>query len=60
MGFFRLLLVGLLGYWGYKFFKNSFSSKKPETDVQGQPKSKPLDLDDADVEDAKFEDIKDE
>ena len=60
MSFFRLLLLGLLGYWGYRLFKNYFTGGKSGTEIKGESRSKPLDLNDADVEDAKFEDIKDE
>lgn len=60
MGLLRLLLLGALGYWGYKTIKNSFSKSEPETEVKGKQKSDPLDLDDADISDAKFEDIEDD
>ena len=53
--FLRLLFFGLIGYWGYKLFKGSGNTKK--TEVKGKQKSEPLDLDDADVQDATFEDM---
>ena len=53
--FLRLLFLGLVGYWGYKLFKGSGSAK--ETEVKGKQKSEPLDLHDADVQDATFEDV---
>lgn len=60
MGLLRLILFGALGYWGYKAIKNSFAKSEPETEVKGKQKSDPLDLDGADVADAKFEDIEDD
>ncbi len=60
MGLIRLLLLGALGYWGYKTVKNAFSKSSSETEVKGKARTDPLDLNDADVADAKFEDIEDD
>ena len=54
--FLRILLLALLAWLGYRFFKGSVK-KQPKEDVQGKPKSKPLDLGEDDVAEAKFEDI---
>ena len=59
--FIRLILWLILIYLGYKVVKNWLgqpSSKKQE--VKGKPKNKPLDLKDADVEDANFRELHDE
>ncbi|NQT27705.1 hypothetical protein HQ585_20280 [candidate division KSB1 bacterium] len=55
---FRILLTGLVVYFGYQFIKGFFSSSpKKESSVKGKPKNPPLDLRDADVEDAQFEEL---
>ena len=55
---FRLLLTGLAVYFGYHLVKGFFSGpSKKASNVRGKQKSQPLDLRDADVQDAEFEDI---
>ena len=54
---FRLLLTGVLVYFGYRFIKGFSTASKNESDVQGEQKAKPMDVQGADIEDAKFEDI---
>lgn len=56
VGFFRLVLLGLAGYWGYKYIKGMGGSSK-SSDVKGKQKTEPLDLHDADVQDATFKDV---
>jgi hypothetical protein len=58
--FFRFLLTVLLGYAGYRLLKNMWSKESDKSQVQGRPKEKSMDLNKADVEDAKFEDIEDD
>ncbi len=59
---FRLLLLGLLLYLGMKLvqgFMKSFEAKQHPPKVRGTPKGKPpLNLDEHDVEDADYEDLK--
>ena len=52
---FRLMLLALLGYLGFKYFKNATASK--ETPVQGKNAHDPLDLKKQDVSDAQYEDL---
>lgn len=55
---FRLLLTGLAVYFGYHLVKGFFSRPpKNESNVRGKQKSQPLDLRDADVSDAEFEEL---
>ncbi|HDQ44703.1 MAG TPA: hypothetical protein ENN17_04275 [bacterium] len=54
---FRLLLLGALGYFGYQFLKGVFTGSRSKPEVRGQPGNPPLDLRDADVEDARFEEL---
>lgn len=56
---FRILLIAGAVYFGMKFFKGLFPSTPKHVDVKGNAASKPLDLRDAEVEDAHFEEIKD-
>lgn len=53
----RLLVTGLLIYIGYHFIKGFFTRSPKESIVKGRQKNRPLDLHDADVEDAEFEDL---
>ncbi len=54
----RLLLTGLIVYFGYHFIKGFFASPpQKESNVKGRQKNQPLDLRDADVEDAHFEEL---
>ena len=59
----RLLIWGILFYLIYKFlgkvFRNIFGiENRPRSEVKGKPKGNSLDLDDQDIEDADFEEIK--
>jgi len=60
MGFFRLLLYGIIFYLAYHFFIGLFGKKESKTEVGGKKKSKPLDLKDVDVEDAHYREIDDD
>lgn len=54
----RILLTGLVVYFGYHFIKGFFTSPlKKESTVKGRQKNQPLDLRGADVEDAQFEEL---
>jgi|GEM_PF-1383433 uncharacterized membrane protein len=61
MGLFRLLLFGFLIYFGYKLIKEAIQGyrEEPKIQVKGKPKKKPLDLDDSQIEDADYEEVKD-
>lgn len=57
---FRLILWALILYFAYRVIKSLLieSKQKPQTKVKGSPRSDdPLDLRDADIEDAKFRDL---
>ena len=55
--FFRLLLTALVVYLGYRFFKTFWQKESTRDSVKGKQKSGPLDLRDADVDDARYEEI---
>lgn len=55
--FFRLLLTALVVYLGYRFFRVLWSKESVKSSVEGEQKSGPLDLRDADVDDAHYEEI---
>lgn len=57
--FFRLLLTSLLVYVGYKFIKGFFVQEDQKEEVKGDQTKQPLDLKDADVSDARYEDVSD-
>jgi hypothetical protein len=59
---FRLLIWALIIYFGYRLLQSLFLPKKPtpNQNVQGKRKSRPLDLNDRDVEDANYREIEDE
>ena len=57
--FFRFLFTCLLVYVGYKFIKRFFVQENQREEVKGDQKNQPLDLKDADVSDARFEDVSD-
>ncbi|MCI0694092.1 hypothetical protein L0337_19055 [candidate division KSB1 bacterium] len=57
----RFLFWALLIYLAYRIIKALVlgpSRQAPPSQVQGKPKNRPLDLSGQDVEDAKFEEIK--
>ncbi len=56
----RWILVGLIVYLGYRLFKGVNNQGASREDVKGKQKHEPLDLRNSDVEDAQFEDIKDD
>jgi len=58
--FFRFLFTILVIYLGYRFFKSLLKKETPKEEVRGRNRSQPLDLQDSDVDDAHYEDIKDE
>jgi hypothetical protein len=60
MSLFRLIFWGILGYLGYKLVRNWFQPNPKETEVHGQPESKPLDIDESQIEDADFREVDDE
>ncbi len=60
MSLFRLLFWGILGYLGYKLVKNWIQPSKKDTEVHGKPESKPLDIDESQIEDADFREVDDD
>ncbi len=57
--FFRFILTAAVVYFGYRFFKGIRAGQAKNEEVRGKSKSAPLDLRDADVEDASYEDLDD-
>ena len=53
----RLLLYAIAGFFGYHFFKGLFGSDKSDANVRGRQKQSDLDLNQEDVQDAKYKDI---
>jgi len=61
MSLLRLVFFVLLIYLAVKLFKNLLQAPTRRTSVKGTPKSgAPLDLSDADIEDAEFKEIDDD
>lgn len=56
--FIRFLFTALIVYMGYRFLKGLWDKESRREEVKGKRQSKSLDLQDADVDDAHFEDIK--
>ncbi len=55
---FRLIFWGLIFYFAYRLVTNILKPRQPRSQVRGKPKTKPpLDLDDADIEDAKYKEL---
>jgi hypothetical protein len=57
--FFRLIFTALVVYLGYRFFRAFRQKETPKNNIHGKQKSDPLDLRDADVDDARYEEIND-
>ncbi|HEX9933572.1 MAG TPA: hypothetical protein VGB38_00125 [bacterium] len=53
----NLLLLGLLAYIIYKGLRKLGAHPQTKDSVQGDAQTKPLDLRDANVQDARFKDI---
>lgn len=61
MYLFRLFIYGLIIYFAIKLIKSLFKPANPKSEIKGYAnKKKPIDLSDADVEDADFKDIDEE
>ncbi len=56
----RFILWIILIYLGYRLVKNWLVGPPEKHQVGGQPQKSPLDLSQADIEDAKFREIRDE
>ncbi len=55
---FRLIILGLLIYLAVKLFEKLLHSTNQKSEIKGTPiTKKPLDLSNADIEDADFEEI---
>ena len=56
---FRLIFFGFLFYFAYKFLSGVFRLLRPtdKQEVKGKSRKPPLDLGNADVEDADFKDV---
>ena len=59
MMFFRFIFAALVVYLGYRFFRAFWPKGSSKNNIHGKQKSDPLDLRDADVDDAKYEEIDD-
>ena len=61
MYLFRLFIYGLIIYFAIKLVKDFFKPEAPKSEIKGSPNNKkPIDLSDADVEDAEFKEINEE
>jgi hypothetical protein len=56
----KIIITVFIIYFGYYIFKGFFSKEPPKTEVKGRNKNQPMDLRQEDVEDAKFEEIKED
>lgn len=58
MYLFRLFIYGLIIYFAIKLVKFLFKPTNPKSEIKGSPnKKRPIDLSDADIEDADFKEI---
>lgn len=54
----RLIIFWILIYFIYRLIKNLLYSPEPKSSIKGSPREqKPLDVSDADIEDAKFKEL---
>ncbi|MDZ7262963.1 MAG: hypothetical protein ONB16_00170 [candidate division KSB1 bacterium] len=54
----RVIIFWVLVYLIYKLLKNIFQAPAPRSTIKGTPRNqKPLDVSDADIEDAKFKEL---
>jgi len=61
MSLLRLIIIFLLVYFTVKLIQNLLKAPPQKTEIKGSPKRKePLDLSNADIEDADFKEINDE
>ena len=60
MSLIRLIIIFIIIYFGMKLIQNFLKAPTPKNEVKGSPKQKPLDLSDADIEDADYKEIKDD
>ena len=58
--FFRFLFFITVAYLGYHFLKTFWKKTPPKEEIGGKQRSEPLDFKSEDIEDAHFEDIKDD
>ncbi len=54
----RYIIYGLVIYWMIKLLKNVVKTTKPDVEIKGKSKAKPLDLSKEDVEDVDFKETK--
>ena len=54
---FRYLILALLLYVAYRFVKRTITAQNRSNEVRGAQKKDPLDIDDAEITDARYEDI---
>lgn len=60
MSFIKLIILLLLAYFAIKFVNYILRAPAPKSEIKGSPKTKkPLDLSNADIEDADFKEIND-
>lgn len=58
--FFRFLLLVIIGYFGYVLLKSLIKNEIRKSEIKGRQKSEPINFNNEDVEDAKFEDIEED
>ncbi len=58
--FFRTLLIGLIIYFAYQKLKQFLFPPAPSQTVKGKRRTRPLDIDDTEIEEARFRDLSDD
>ncbi|MFO7889594.1 MAG: hypothetical protein R6V04_04570 [bacterium] len=58
--FFRFFLFLIIGYFGYIFIKSLIKNEIRKSEIRGKQKNEPINFDNEDIEDAKYEDIDEE
>jgi len=58
--FFRFILLIIIGYFGYRLLKSVIKNEIRKSEIKGKHKSRSINFDNEDIEDAKYEDIDEE
>ncbi len=55
--FLRFILLVIIGYVSYRLIKSMIMTEIRKSEIRGKPKKDTMNLDNEDIEDAKFEEI---
>ena len=55
--FLRFILLVIIGYVTYRLIKSMIKTEIHKSEIRGKPKKDTMNLDNEDIEDAKFEEI---